>query len=377
MSIPAKSAVPVASYQYPFVRPRIPRLAEIEPELDVSRSSGFFTNFAPASLRLEQAVEQSFLSGSCAVTAGNCTAALTAALIATRRKGPVLVPAFTFPATVSAVRGAGLAPIVGDVDPMTGVLDPGALDHCIRTHGCDAVIVVRPYGIWSDLGELAEICRRAGVVLIIDNAAGLGVAREVVARFAVEDAIEAFSLHATKPFGVGEGGLISCPSPLVANIRSALNFGLWMLGDLKPGEGINGKMDDVTAAMAIVVGRHLPARIRERQRMAALYNRWALKAGLETFVAPGEEGLSPWQCFALRLPEGVSAAGISAHCAAAGLSVRRYYHPPVSLSSVREPIRNAERLSERALCLPVYDGEDVASAGDIWAIFIEGVRLFS
>jgi len=366
-----------APLRFPFVRPRLAELDAVEREFVRARTNNFYSNFGPSSLHFERLVEAAYLPGMSAVACANCTIGLSAALIARKVKRAVLCPAFTFPATVSAVRGAGLRAIVGDVDPVTGILDAERAEELIVRHDVGAVIAVRPYGIWSDISALGQLCERHGIPLIVDNAAGIGVGREIVERFGVPGAIELFSLHATKPFGVGEGGLAAVPPTLQHNLRSALNFGLWALGDLKPGEGLNGKMDELTASMAIAVFHEFAPRLVLRQAMAARYNVLAGQAGLSTFIAPGEEVNSPWQCFALRLPEGVEAETVAQLCRDAGLLVRRYYYPPVGLGLGSDDVAVATALAARTVCLPVYDGAELAEAEEIWDIFTGAVTAAS
>lgn len=356
-------------FRYPFIRPRLPSLDRVAVEFQRSRDASFYSNFGPTALVFEGEMEKAYFPGMAAVSCSNCTSGLSAALIAYRIKGPVLVPAFTFPATSAAVRGAGLRAVIGDVDPETGILDPVTAEPLIREHGCEAVIVVRPYGLWSDISAIAELCARLEVRLIIDNAAGIGADADIVARYSIPSALEVFSLHATKPFGVGEGGLCVVPTAEQHNLRSALNFGLWSLGELEAGEGINGKMDELTASMALVVFEDLPGRIKERQRVAARYLDLAEEAGLETFPTPERERSAPWQCFPVKLPLGLSAARVTEACFAEGLQVRRYYHPALSPRTARTLTPNAHALAERAICLPVYDGSDLAETDAIWAVF--------
>lgn len=357
------------TFRYPFIRPRLPSLDRVAIEFERSRAASFYSNFGPTALVFEGEMEKAYFPGMAAVSCSNCTSGLSATLIAYRIKGPVLVPAFTFPATSAAVRGAGLKAIVGDVDPETGILDPVTAEPLIREHGCEAVIAVRPYGLWTDLSAIAEMCARLNVRLIIDNAAGIGADADIVARYSIPTAAEVFSLHATKPFGVGEGGLCVVPMADQHNMRSALNFGLWSLGDLEAGEGINGKMDELTAAMALVVFEDLPGRIQQRQSVAARYLERAEDAGMETFVTPERERGAPWQCFPVKLPVGLSAARLMEACYAEGLQVRRYYHPALSPRTAKTLTPNAYALAERAICLPVYDGSDNAETDAIWTIF--------
>lgn len=361
------------TFRFPFVKPKIPPLAEVDSEFQRSRDSNYFSNFGPSALYFERRLEAAYFPNSAVIAAANCTIALTGILIALRVRTPVLVPAFTFPATMAAVRSAGLPVVVGDVDAATGVLDAGHAEEMILAHGCRAMIVVRPYGIWSDLSALAAVCARHDVALIVDNAAGLGVTRDVVERYFVPGSFEAFSLHATKPFGVGEGGAVAVPPEARNNVRSALNFGLWALGDLAPGEGVNGKMDELTAAMSIAVLNAFPARLAERQAVAARFNSRAHQSGLETFVSQGEEHTSPWQCFAVRLPEGLDADLVVSRCVNSGLQLRRYYFPLVTGGLCPSELPNAHALSRSTVCLPVYDGPDAESCDEMWWIFSEAL----
>ncbi len=298
-------------YRFPFVRPRLPNLALVEEFFGAAREQGIYSNFGPNALAFEQELKAAyFAADSAVVTCANCTSGITASLIAARVAGPVIIPAFTFAATELAVRAAGLVALPADVSSTTAHLSPDTVIELARRSGADAVVAVRPYGIWSDLSALAAACSQHDLTLIIDNAAGLGVAPEVVRRFAVPGVIEVFSLHITKPFGIGEGGVILCPAAMEDDVRSALNFGLWTAGSIERGRGINGKMDELSAAMARAVLRNLPDRIRNRQAVARRYN--DLNASrYDTFCPPGMEERAAWQCFPLRLPADADAAAIS------------------------------------------------------------------
>jgi dTDP-4-amino-4,6-dideoxygalactose transaminase len=216
---------------------------------------------------------------------------------------------------------------------------------------------------------LAAACSRQSIKLVIDNAAGLGVDREVVSRLSIPGAIEVFSLHATKPFGIGEGGVVMCPPAMEDDIRSALNFGLWSAGSLERGRGINGKMDELSAAMARAVLARLPPRIAQRQKMAARYNELC-SSRLSGFSQPGAEDRAPWQCYPLRLPDGLDADLVTKTATANGLALRRYYHPSLRTGSSPAP-PNAHALGERMVCLPIYDDPAaIETADEIWALFM-------
>ncbi|MBB3771673.1 dTDP-4-amino-4,6-dideoxygalactose transaminase [Angulomicrobium tetraedrale] len=357
--------------RFPFVRPRLPELSEVDKFFEVSRQAGFYSNFGPVSIAFEEDLEAAFFPRTGAVACANCTVGISAALIAARVRGPVLVSAFTFPATLAAIRAAGLEPIICDVDAKTGVLDYDAASTTLGRMKCGAIVAGRPYGIWSDIGHLGDLARQWNVPLILDNAAGLGVGRHVVERYSVEEAFEVFSLHATKPFSVGEGGVVVGPRAFENDIRSALNFGLWSAGTVEIGSGFNGKMDELTASMARAVFAGLAVRVDERQSSARHFNRLAQAAGLQTFCAVGEEESSPWQCFPVTLPSHLSVEEVVAKCHAAGLQIRRYYYPLVGEVCSNAPVAGV--LSDRTVCLPVYDGVEAGVVDEVWGIFCDSL----
>ena len=178
------------------------------PYLEAAYDKNWHTNSGPASLQFEQQLANFFAFEAEAVTAvSNATSGLSACLIAHRISGPVICPAFTFQATACAILGAGAHPVVVDVDAVSGVVSANMLERCLTETGAKAAMVVAPYGIETDFSEHADVCLRRGSRLIIDNAAGLAPGRTERSMGALADHIdEVFSLHATKVFGVGEGG---------------------------------------------------------------------------------------------------------------------------------------------------------------------------
>lgn len=144
------------SLRFPFVKPRIPTLDRVAPFFQPAVDAGYYSNFGPVSTAFETDLEAMLPAHKVAVACSNCTVGLSAALLALRIEGQVLIPAFTFQATASAVTGAGLHAIIGDIDPDTGVLAVEAIDGAARQGALGAVIAVRPYGIWSDLTNVPK-----------------------------------------------------------------------------------------------------------------------------------------------------------------------------------------------------------------------------
>jgi dTDP-4-amino-4,6-dideoxygalactose transaminase len=304
--------------------------------------------------RLEAGMAEAFgAPGEICISACNATAGLSAALLASGRTGPVLIPAFTFPASAGAVRAAGREVLVMDVSPDSWAVDPAELDRILRSVRVGAVMLVSPFGLRIDFSEQIAVCRRHGAAIVIDSAAGLGIAR--ANRPAHPDLWEVYSLHATKPFGVGEGGVIFAHPRTEEAVRAALNFSLHAFHrtDL-PSWGFNGKMSELHAAIGLAQLERFSGRLAGRQAFAARYIGEIRQ--LEGVVIVSDAAASPWQVFPILLPDRAARDRLLTLAAVEGLEVRCYYHPSLSRwPELRHAgsCANAESLAERMAVLPV------------------------
>jgi len=342
-------------FQFPFIRPDIPPIGAWTPILEEAYRAGRFSNFGPLSRRLEAMLAATWGGPDTAcVAASSGTAALAAPLIAGRVSGRVILPAFTFPATLSAIRMAGAEPFLVDVDPADWRLATTTLEQALDTTGARAAVVLSPFGLRSDFtAHAAALGRRSGL-LVIDNASGLGVERRPIE--AAPHCFEACSLHVTKPFAIGEGGLIFAHRSLEASLRRALNFGLSPTSpaDLE-GWGINGKLSELHAAVGLAAAVGYEARVARRRELVRRYA--AITLAFPAVTAVTDPMAAAWQFFPLLMPDSDAAGRFIAEAAARGVETRRYYVPALStLDDVDRlgPCPVAEDLAGRMCCVPVY-----------------------
>ncbi|MDP9335381.1 MAG: aminotransferase class I/II-fold pyridoxal phosphate-dependent enzyme [Actinomycetota bacterium] len=142
-----------------------------------------------------------------AVAVANGTAALRCALAAlgVGCGDEVIVPAFTFVATVNAVVAAGAVPVFAEIDDTLG-LDPGDLEAQI-TDRTAAIVAVHLENVPCDLDAVCAVAERRGVALIEDAAQSFGATYHgrAVGTFG---ALGTFSLQQEKNITAGEGGLV-------------------------------------------------------------------------------------------------------------------------------------------------------------------------
>jgi len=179
----------------------------------------------------------------------NATTALEITIRALDLKGEVIVPSFTFIATANALQWQEITPIFCDIDPKTHNIDPRKVEQMItpRTTG---IVGVHVWGRPCDINALAEIARRHKLKLIFDAAHAFGCSYGGSMLGSFGNA-EIFSFHATKFLNTLEGGAVATnDDSLAVKLRLMKNFGFTEF-DKTDYIGVNGKMNEISAAMGL------------------------------------------------------------------------------------------------------------------------------
>lgn len=215
----------------------------------------WYTNFGPLVQRFESEVRDRLFPSFHVVTLSSATAALelTITALALPRGARVLLPSFTFPATATAVLRAGLVPVLGDVDAETWVLEPEQARSMVRSSEAALVIPVAAFGAPLPVDEWLRFTETTGVPVLFDAAAALGNQHLAGRSTAI------FSLHATKAFAVGEGGLlVTADGDLAQRVRRLSNFG-FQRGVVSEA-GCNAKLTELAAAVGLAQLERWPER---------------------------------------------------------------------------------------------------------------------
>jgi perosamine synthetase len=132
----------------------------------------------------------------------------------------VIAPAFTMVAVINTIVHAGAAPVLVDVEPETGNLDPVAVAARVgpRTRG---VVAVHTYGHPADVTALTAITDRHGLFLFEDCAEAHGARWGGRPVGGLTDA-GTFSFYGNKILSTGEGGMVTTRDERVARIARQL-----------------------------------------------------------------------------------------------------------------------------------------------------------
>src|SRR5918996_3877484 len=346
----------------PLAVPSVPPGKALLGNIEGILESGVLTN-GPYVRELESRAAD-YLGVRHCVAVASCTSGLMLVLRTSALSGDVVVPSFTFAATAHAVVWNGLRPVFSDIDSGSLTLSAGSV---LRTAGVrtSAILATHTYGTPCDIEGLADAARREGVKLFFDAAQAFGSRRNGRQVGGFGEA-EVFSLSPTKVLVACEGGIIATNDDLLAErCRMGRDYG-------NPGDydcqfvGLNARMSEVHAAIALGSLTDLNERIGRRNALAGLY-----REALETF--PGvsfpkvpEGDRSTYKDFTMLVdPDGfgLDASGLQRALAAEGIESRRYYSPPVHamgayryLSASSGDLPVTDSAASRVITLPMWTG---------------------
>ena len=149
-----------------------------------------------------------YLEGGFATSVSNGTVALHLALLALGigKGDEVIVPVFTYIASVNAINYVGAKPIFVDADPKTWNLDINLVKEKI-TPKTKAIMAVHLFGAMNELSKLIEICNKNKIFLIEDTAEAFGSRYKGKLAGTFGD-ISTFSFFGNKTITTGEGGMV-------------------------------------------------------------------------------------------------------------------------------------------------------------------------
>jgi dTDP-4-amino-4,6-dideoxygalactose transaminase len=128
----------------------------------------------------------------------------------------VIVPAYTYVATASAVLQVNAVPVFADIDANTYNIDPRSVEGAI-TARTRAIIPVHFAGQAADMDALIEIARRHKIFVVEDAAHAHGSEWKGEKVGALADG-GTFSFQASKNMTAGEGGLITTNDERIATL---------------------------------------------------------------------------------------------------------------------------------------------------------------
>lgn len=343
-------------------RPLLPDLSEYQSSLEEIWSSRWLSNNGDFHRRLENEICK-ILSVPNSSLFNNGTIALIVAVQSMRLMGDVITTPFTFPATPHVLTWNNINPIFCDIDNDTLNIDATKIESLI-TPKTTGILAVHIFGTPCDVERIQNIADTYGLKVIYDaahafqteiNGKGIGTFGD----------ISMFSFHATKLFHSAEGGALTYNDPdLKQRIEMLKNFGLDNTGNVVM-PGINGKMNEIQAALGLLVLRQLEEERKKRTKLKSLYMNLLNDVDGITFVKDEISEKQSLQYLVIRInPDrfGISRDEIWRRLQDYNVFTKKYFHPLCSAYPCYKQLHSANpanlpvayKIAEETLMLPFY-----------------------
>ncbi len=346
-----------------IVRPVLPVFSQLSGDVERILASGMVTKGSHLAV-FESAVAE-HLGVKYAVGVSSCTTGLMLTYQALGLTGDVLVPSFTFMATVSALVWCGLRPIFVDVDSETTNIDPARLEARL-TGNTSAVVAVHNFGNPADISALEAFTRSHHLKLIFDAAHGFGALYQGKPVGDQGDA-QVFSLSPTKLLIAGEGGIVATNhDDLAQKIRMGREYG--NSGNYDSAfAGMNARMPEFNALMGYHSLNMLEQAAISRNETANLFTEVLGKIpGLE-FQKIVARNRSSYKDFSLTVNPvlfGISRDQLMQALMVENIDTRKYYDPPIHLQTAYQQYDDGTalpvtiKLAQSSLSLPIWTNMD-------------------
>jgi Predicted pyridoxal phosphate-dependent enzyme apparently involved in regulation of cell wall biogenesis len=211
------------------------------------------------------------------IPCGNGTDALQIALMSLglNQDSEILVPAFTYAATVETIALLNLTPVLVDVDPVTFNIDVSKLESYV-SEKTRAIVPVHLFGQSADMEPILKLAKKYNLVVIEDNAQSIGAVYTfedgTKAQTGTMGTIGTLSFFPTKNLGCyGDGGaILTQDEDLAEKLRMITSHG--QIQKYKHQIiGVNSRLDTIQAAILSVKLKQLDHFIEARRKVAEKY----------------------------------------------------------------------------------------------------------
>ena len=282
----------------------------------------------------------------------------------------VIVPAYTFVATATAVVHAGGVPVFADIEEHGYGIDPDSVEAVV-TERTRMVMPVHLFDRLADMDGVGRVARAHGLTVVEDSAEAIGMRANGV-HAGLLGAGGALSFFPAKTLGaIGDAGALLTDDDTIAETARMMRHHGRSGHTLAAFPGIsnptvvtggNSKMDDIQAAVLLAKLARLDADIEHRAVLSRRYDdRLRELPGVR--AVPGDAPARPGEerVVYVHLVEVDDRDGLVAHLRAAGIDTEVYYPRPLHLQPCFSDLGyrpgdlpRAESVCGSAVALPLY-----------------------
>jgi len=264
----------------------------------------------------------------------------------------VLVPAYTWVSTASAVVRQGGLPIFIDVDPGFYTIDPALIEKAI-TPKTKAIIAVHFYGLPADMPAIISIARKHKLFVIEDcaQAHGAMIGKQVVGTFGD---MATFSFYPGKNLGgYGDGGAMLTNDKNLAK-KCRIIAGLGQDGKHNHVSiGRNSRLDSLQAVILLTKLTMLEEWTARRRWVARQYNMQFAKLNVDVQRIPADYK-HVYHLYVIQIDKRDE---LKEYLLNNGVQTQIHYPKPLNqlgIFKAKAPMMVADKMAGRILSLPIY-----------------------
>ena len=254
--------------------------------------------------------------------------------------------------TVTGIMQAGAKPVVVDISPDTGLIDPARIEERI-TEKTRAILPVHLYGQSCPMADILDLAERRGLQVVEDCAQSSG-STYGTKRTGSLGHCNAFSFYPTKNLGAyGDGGAVTtADAAIYQRLLRLRNYG--KSSRYHHDEfGINSRLDEIQAAVLRVKLARLDEWNRRRREIASHY-----RSELSSVACLDEKacGVPNYHLFVIKSDH---RDGLLKHLQDNGVECYIHYPLPVNRQRAfpfqkRERFPACEAFADSILSIPLY-----------------------
>lgn len=349
----------------PFLAPR----EEYETYFNKIWDNQWLTNMGPLAVELEEKL-MAHIGVKNLLFVSNGTIALQMAIKALGLKGEIITTPFSFVATTHSIVWEGCTPVFVDIQIGSLNIDPKKIEEAI-TENTSAILATHIFGNPCDVEAIQKIADKHNLKVIYDAAHAFEINFKDKSIFEFGD-ISTCSLHATKFYHTGEGGLVIAKDKnILKKLGYIRNHGLHEKEGFAS-IGTNAKNSEFHAALGLVNINYVGEILKKRKQLAEIYElKLQDKVEFQTWNIDASKN---YCYFPVIFKTEQELLRVKEYLEQNNIFTRRYFYPSLASSLPYMPavfLPITESISTRCLCLPIYFDLPLSDAKKISELILE------
>jgi len=303
----------------------------------------------------------SYLGINYSASVNNGTTALHLALCALEicEGDEVIVPTFTYIASVNAISYVGAHPVFIDSDVLSWNIDISKIEEKI-TKKTRAIIVVHMYGNPCNMDEILDIANKYNIYVIEDVAEAFGSKFNNIYLGGFGD-VATFSFFGNKTITTGEGGMVSSNNKnIIDRVQLLKNQAVSSDKEYWHDEvGYNYRMTNIAASIGVAQLKSAQETLYRKEKINEWY--YDLLKGLPiNFQYTDSQSINSYWMVSILLNTNKDRDGLRHTLSKNSIETRPFFYPAhtmpmyINLSCSNEKFPVAKKLSQCGLNLPSY-----------------------